>query len=203
MWWLKCIHWSWWIVLGALIRAWEGDKLEGMEIRITKDFSFMKFDPKEKERGTSQRGRFSSPSLLSLKHVCSMLKKEEKIKWHWVVSEELRINGFKSIAEDIIVVCPELTVSSFWGWKSAKGTDTVGKGLGSLVCNQQLCLSSRRQSWILRVNMVEVGCRLWNKAEKLRENSNLLLNEHQKHLSQCRFGEEGCRFATKYLLTFY
>lgn len=42
----------------------EGDGLEGMEIRITKNFSFMKFDPKEKERGTSQTGRFSSLSLL-------------------------------------------------------------------------------------------------------------------------------------------
>lgn len=35
----------------------------------------------------------------------------------------------QGIAEDIIVVCPELTVSCFFGRKSAKGTDTVGKGL--------------------------------------------------------------------------
>lgn len=68
-------------MLGALIRAWEGDGLEGMKIRITTNFSFMKFDPKEKERGTSQRGRFSSPSLLlSLRDgkALSMLVDSEK-----------------------------------------------------------------------------------------------------------------------------
>ena len=67
-------------MLGALIRAWEGDGLEGMKIRITTNFSFMKFDPKEKERGTSQRGRFSSPSLLSLRggKALSMLVDSEK-----------------------------------------------------------------------------------------------------------------------------
>ena len=65
-------------MLGALIRALEGDGLEGMEIRIPKNFSFMKLDPKEKERGTSQTGRLSSvaPSLSkgweSFKHVCRL-----------------------------------------------------------------------------------------------------------------------------------
>ena len=167
-----------------------------MKIRITTNFSFMKFDPKEKERGTSQRGRFSSPSLLlSLRggKALSMLVDSEKRRKDKMTLRCFRgaeNKWFQEYSWRYYSSLPRITVSSFWGWKSAKGTDTVGKGLGNMVCNPQLCLFSRRHSWILRVNMVEVGCRLWNKAEKLRENSHLLLNENQKHLAQCRFGEE-------------